>query len=68
MASAQLAAVLRHIHHLAGDRGDEEWNDVRLLQRFLERRDESAFRLLVERHGRMVLSVCRHVLQQRRVR
>jgi RNA polymerase sigma factor (sigma-70 family) len=63
MASAQLAEVLRHIHQIAG-KPDDDWNDTQLLQCFLERGDESAFRLLVERHGGMVLSVCRNVLRQ----
>jgi RNA polymerase sigma factor (sigma-70 family) len=62
MAGAQLAEVLRHLHHFAGK--PDDWNDAQLLQCFLERRDESAFRILVERHGGMVLSVCRNVLRQ----
>ena len=33
-----------------------------LLDRFLARGDESAFEAIVNRHGRMVLGVCRHVL------
>ena len=39
--------------------GLSEWQ---LLERFLERRDESAFEALVVRHGPMVLSVCRRAL------
>jgi RNA polymerase sigma factor (sigma-70 family) len=62
MASAQLTRVMRHIQQLAG--ADPEQSDARLLQCFLANRDESAFRLLVGRHGRMVLSVCRNVLRQ----
>jgi RNA polymerase sigma factor (sigma-70 family) len=34
-----------------------------LLERFTARREESAFAALVERHGPMVLGVCRRVLQ-----
>src|SRR5436853_103187 len=36
--------------------------DTELLNRFLDTRDESAFELLVWRHGPMVLSVCGRVL------
>jgi RNA polymerase sigma factor (sigma-70 family) len=36
--------------------------EAELLDRFARIRDESAFALLVERHGPMVLSVCRHFL------
>jgi RNA polymerase sigma factor (sigma-70 family) len=39
-----------------------ELNDGALLERFATHRDEGAFRLLVERHGPMVLGVCRRVL------
>src|SRR5579871_830451 len=64
MASAQLANVVEHIHQIAGASGDAEHSDSQLLQSFLANQDESAFRLLVQRHGRMVLSVCRNVLRQ----
>src|SRR4051812_28608475 len=51
----------------------EALNDEQLLDRFLDRDDESAvsearaeaaFRAIVVRHGPMVLGVCRHVLNQ----
>jgi RNA polymerase sigma factor (sigma-70 family) len=41
------------------------WSDAQLLERFLQRHDEAAeaaFAALVERHGPMVLAVCRRVL------
>src|SRR4029077_10979457 len=34
-----------------------------LLQRFIAEREEAAFTALIERHGGMVLGVCRRVLQ-----
>ncbi len=40
----------------------DELPDADLLDRFLADRDETAFRLLVGRHGPMVLGVCRRVL------
>src|SRR5262245_29691269 len=36
--------------------------DAEILARFAEARDEAAFAALVERHGPMVLGVCRRVL------
>jgi RNA polymerase sigma factor (sigma-70 family) len=39
--------------------GLSEWQ---LLERYLERRDETAFEALVARHGPMVLGVCRRML------
>src|SRR5579871_1162493 len=62
--ATQFAGVLRHIHRLANAPENPEWGDEQLLRRFVADRDESAFRLLEERHGRMVLGVCRHVLRQ----
>ena len=40
----------------------ERLSDRQLLQRFTRNRDESAFAALLERHGGMVLGVCRRVL------
>ena len=39
-----------------------EPTDRQLLRRFTKARDESAFELLIQRHGPMVLGVCRRVL------
>jgi RNA polymerase sigma factor (sigma-70 family) len=63
MARTQLNAVLRHIHTLAGAPNDREPADRELLERFVERGEEAAFTVLVRRHGRLVESVCRHVLR-----
>jgi RNA polymerase sigma factor (sigma-70 family) len=37
-------------------------SDAELLERFLARRDDSAFEALLERHGPMVLGVCRQLV------
>src|SRR5439155_23902990 len=62
MVSEQLDTVLRHLRRtLAGD-GDGSVTDAKLLERFVSRRDQSAFELLVWRHERLVFNVCRRVL------
>jgi RNA polymerase sigma-70 factor (ECF subfamily) len=38
------------------------WTDGQLLERFLARHDDAAFRALLQRHGPMVLGVCRRLL------
>ena len=43
---------------------DEEQTDAELLRRFIDRRDEAAFALLVRRHGAMVYGVCRRMLPE----
>jgi RNA polymerase sigma factor (sigma-70 family) len=52
---------LRPVVAMPGDGLD----DGELLRRFVRRRDEAAFELLVWRHGPMVLGVCRRVLRDR---
>jgi RNA polymerase sigma factor (sigma-70 family) len=54
--SRGIARLLRAMH----DPGSA--NDGQLLAQFLGRRDETAFAALVERHGPMVLGVCRRLL------
>jgi RNA polymerase sigma factor (sigma-70 family) len=63
MARSPLGTVLQHIRKLAGPIPADD-GDGRLLAHFLLRRDETAFAALVERHGPMVLGVCRRVLRQ----
>src|SRR5262249_7579778 len=64
MANAQLGCVVRRLRKLVGAPSSEQILDGQLLQRFTGQRDEEAFTLLVERHGGMVLGVCRSVLNQ----
>ncbi len=58
-----LCPVFRQLHRLLAC--SEAGSDAQLLQRFLAQRDESAFELLVWRHGPMVLGVCRRLLRDR---
>jgi RNA polymerase sigma factor (sigma-70 family) len=63
MASGQLHPVLGLIRRLVGAGPGPDPGDRHLLQRFTSQRDEAAFAALVQRHGPMVLGVCRRVLQ-----
>jgi RNA polymerase sigma factor (sigma-70 family) len=64
MARPHLRTLLRHIHHLAGPCAAAELSDRDLLERFAVRREEAAFAALVQRHGPLVLNVCRRLLHQ----
>jgi RNA polymerase sigma factor (sigma-70 family) len=63
MAQRQRSPVLRYLHEVLGREPPGSPTDADLLERFLARRDQAAFELLVWRHGRMVLSVCRRLLR-----
>ncbi len=63
MAIETLGAALRQISHLFGGGTVTGLSDAQLLDRFLVDGDSAAFEALVERHGPMVLSVCRGVLR-----
>jgi RNA polymerase sigma factor (sigma-70 family) len=62
MSSSTLATGLRHLRGKLAAQQNNDVSDEQLLQTFLSRRDESAFAILVRRHGPMVLHVCRRVL------
>ena len=63
MASAASGNTLRQIDRLFGAGTVAGLSDGQLLERFAATRDEAAFAALVERHGPMVLRVCRGVLK-----
>jgi RNA polymerase sigma factor (sigma-70 family) len=63
MANAASSTTLRQIDRLFGAGTVAGLSDPQLLERFAADRDEAAFAALVERHGPMVLRVCRGVLQ-----
>ncbi len=58
MRTSTLTSFLEHL------RGEETSSDHQLLERF-NSGDESAFVILVRRHGPMVLGVCERVLGHR---
>src|SRR5207248_2259038 len=60
----ELGTLLRHIQHLAGPGAPAEVSDRELLTRFAVRREEAAFATLVQRHGPLVLGVCRRLLRR----
>jgi RNA polymerase sigma factor (sigma-70 family) len=62
MNSSTVPAGVRRLRGLLAAQCRQEESDERLLQAFLASRDESAFAVLVRRHGPMVLHVCRRVL------
>jgi len=62
MANQQLNAVLLHVRRLATLSGCP-LSDRELLDRFVTSKDEGAFAALVQRHGPMVMNVCRRVLR-----
>jgi RNA polymerase sigma factor (sigma-70 family) len=55
-------AVVRQIRRLVGPAESDEVTDRRLLEAFAARQDQPAFTRLVERHGPMVMNVCRRSL------
>src|SRR5262249_46804991 len=62
MSNLQAGILLRHIRKLATADSISHLRDGQLLERFTAQRDEAAFAVLIERHGPMVLGVCRRVL------
>jgi RNA polymerase sigma factor (sigma-70 family) len=64
MPPPQLDAVAHHLRQIAGSLPGKDVTDAELLGRYVADRDESAFAVLVERHGGLVWSVCRRLLSQ----
>src|SRR3984893_9738571 len=62
MAKPPLNGVLQHICKVAAVHTDRSVSDRDLLERFVGARDEAAFTVLIDRHGPMVLGVCRGTL------
>jgi RNA polymerase sigma factor (sigma-70 family) len=62
MAINRNADGMREVFALVGVQALRAADDHELLQRFVTAHDEAAFRVIAERHGPMVLGVCRRVL------
>ncbi|HTU88541.1 MAG TPA: sigma-70 family RNA polymerase sigma factor [Gemmataceae bacterium] len=62
MHASTLQGFLGHLRRLTDPNRSRELSDADLLERFRMHREEAAFTLLVQRHGPMVLSVCRRIL------
>lgn len=65
MAVSSINCVLQHVRLLAGAYHQSSATDQQLLQQFHQKKDESAFSALVERHGPLVWQTARRVLQNR---
>ena len=61
MARRNLSDVIRYIRHLTQTEGGGA-GDAELLERYVHCRDETAFELLMWRHGALVFNVCRRIL------
>jgi RNA polymerase sigma factor (sigma-70 family) len=62
MAPATAGRLLRQLSHLLPPSGLAAQSDRQLLDRFAASREEAAFAALVQRHGGLVLGVCRRLL------
>lgn len=62
MTPTSMAVLVRHLRKIANPSQVARVSDAELLERFVHRRDQAAFELLVWRHQRLVLSVCRRAL------
>src|SRR5262245_25743948 len=62
METGRLGKLLQFLRRAVPAPSPEVLGDGPLLERFLSARDESAFASLVDRHGPMVLGVCRRIL------
>ena len=64
MSHTPLDAVTQHVRSLVLPQHFHDQTDGELLRAFSTRNDQTAFAVLVKRHGALVLAVCRRVLHQ----
>src|SRR5580693_7044660 len=62
MGKQSLNGVFQHVRKMVAVQTSRALSDGELLERFVGARDEAAFTVLIERHGPMVLGVCRRAL------
>jgi RNA polymerase sigma factor (sigma-70 family) len=62
MPRTQLDPIVRHLYRLAAADRTAERTDAELLRHFVEEREEAAFQALLQRHGGLVMGVCRRLL------
>ena len=62
MAKKTLERVVQHLRVVAAMHAYRSLADCDLLGRFVRFNDEAAFTVLIERHGPMVLGICRRAL------
>ncbi len=60
--NGQNGTLIAHIRKLTDAHVAARQEDAQLLERFVRMRDEAAFEALIQRHGPMVLRVCRRAL------
>ena len=62
LTSTSMLALLNHLRKITDPSAAGSVSDAELLGRFVHSRDETAFELLLWRHQRLVMGVCRRVL------
>jgi RNA polymerase sigma factor (sigma-70 family) len=62
MAASRIEPIIQHLRRLVLREDKAGMTDGQLLEDFISHRDAAAFEALVQRHGPMVLGVCRRIL------
>ena len=62
MVNQSLNGVLQYIRKVAAVHTYHDFPDSELLERFVQGNDDAAFTVLIDRHGPMVLGICRRKL------